>query len=90
MKTKDFLEKAIEFAQSLGMVENGANKKKKNVVIRKNISYDVGNIPYFGFIRPEEQLSGPYSDFSLVFFPTTIDSNLYVMSLGGWFRGISE
>ena len=82
MKTKDFLEKAIEFAQSLGMVENGANKKKKNVVIRKNISYDVGNIPYFGFIRPEEQLSGPYSDFSLVFFPTTIDSNLYVMSLG--------
>ena len=23
MKTKDFLEKAIEFAQSLGMVENG-------------------------------------------------------------------
>ena len=29
MKTKDFLEKAIEFAQSLGMVENGANKKKE-------------------------------------------------------------
>ena len=83
MKTKDFLEKAIEFAKNLGMVDNGeATKKKKNVVIRKNISSDVGNVPYFGFIRPEEQLSGPYSDFSLVFFPATIDSNLYVMSLG--------
>ena len=51
MKTKDFLEKAIEFAQSLGMVENGANKKKKNVVIRKNISYDVGNIPLDLFVQ---------------------------------------
>lgn len=36
MKTKDFLEKAIEFAQSLGMVENGANKKKKNVTRWRN------------------------------------------------------
>lgn len=29
MKTKDFLEKAIEFAKNLGMVDNGEATKKK-------------------------------------------------------------
>lgn len=82
MKTKDFLDKIVDFAKDLGMIEIEEGRKKKNVVIRKNISVETGNVPYFGFIRPEEQTSGPYSDFSLVFFPAAIDSNLFVMSLG--------
>lgn len=69
MKTKDFLEKAIEFAQSLGMVENGANKKKKNVVIRKNISYDVGNIPYFGFYSSRRAIIRPIFRFFSCILP---------------------
>lgn len=81
MKREEFFEEAIEFAKKFGMLKEEEKRKKKNVVIRKNLSDDVGNIPYFGFICPEEQSSGPYSDFSLVFFPTPND-DLYVMSLG--------
>lgn len=81
MKREEFFEEAIEFAKKFGMLKEEEKRKKKNVVIRKNLEDDVSKIPYFGFIRPEEQSSGPYSDFSLVFFPTPND-DLYVMSLG--------
>ena len=34
------------------------------------------------FINPIEATSGPYSDFSLVFFPAGNEEDKYVMSIG--------
>jgi len=44
------------------------NNANANAVIRDNATDSNGAI-YFGFIRPEEEAGGAYSDFSLVFFP---------------------
>ena len=81
MKLNDFFKQVNDKAKQLGMVDTEEGRKKKNVIVRKNFSNEVTSVPFFGFIRPEEQTAGPYSDFSLVFFPTPIE-NKYVMSLG--------
>ena len=43
----------------------------KSYIERHNIGQDAlnDNGAYFGFINPEEEMSGPYHDFSLVIFP---------------------
>lgn len=81
MKLNDFFKQVNDKAKQLGMVDTEEGRKKKNVIVRKNFSNEVTSVPFFGFIRPEEQTTGPYSDFSLVFFPTPVE-NKYVMSLG--------
>lgn len=81
MKLNDFFKQVNDKAKQLGMVDTEEGRKKKNVIVRKNFSNEVTSVPFFGFIRPEEQTAGPYSDFSLVFFPTPVE-NKYVMSLG--------
>lgn len=82
MEKEFFLKQVIDKAKEFGMVVDSEGvRKKKNVIIRKNIFNEAKSVPFFGFIRPEEQESGPYSDFSLVFFPTPIEDK-YVMSLG--------
>ena len=81
MNREDFFNKVREYAVAFGMLDNDSGRKKKNVVIRKNIASD-SDVPYFGLIRPEEQQSGSYSDFSLVFFPSKTKNDLYLMSLG--------
>lgn len=42
----------------------------------------MGNVQYFAFINPIEATSGPYSDFSLVFFPAGNEEDKYIMSIG--------
>ena len=82
MKKEDFFKQVIDKAKEFGMIDYEGGRKKKNVIIRKNFSNEAKSVPFFGFIRPEEQESGPYSDFSLVFFPTPRYEDKYVMSLG--------
>ena len=56
------------WAESFGVKLNAGDKN--NSILRKNIEYIGGNdAQYFGYIRPEEQASGSYSDFSYVVFP---------------------
>ena len=49
---------------------------KGNAIIRKNLQPEAfaGGTAYFGFLNPEEETSGPYSDFSFVVFPDSNDN----------------
>lgn len=82
MKPEDFLKRCIEIATTFGLIEKTEGRKKQNVVIRKNLVSGDDNVPYFAFINPVEAPSGPYSDFSLVFFPAGDKEYKYVMSIG--------
>lgn len=86
MTVEELFEKCKEFAQLLGCEPKKDNEDNKgNAIIRKNI--DISNPTeykkgaYFGFINPEEEGKGAYSDFSLVIFPQ-IDCKYCVLSLG--------
>lgn len=84
MKAEDFLKYCIEEAKGFGLirVEEETARKKKNAVIRKNLENKKDNIPYFGFINYTEAPQGPYSDFSLVFFPSSDEPEKFLMSIG--------
>lgn len=83
MTVEDFYNVCLEFAESLGCKHEDDNSR--NTIIRKNIDtskpaeYRKG--AYFGFVNPEEERTGAYSDFSLVVFPQ-IDCKYCVLSLG--------
>ena len=82
MKPEDFFIKCKNIATNFGLIEKTEGRKKQNAVIRKNLGYGMGNVQYFAFINPIEATSGPYSDFSLVFFPAGNEEDKYVMSIG--------
>lgn len=82
MKAEAFFEKCVETATLFGLKTKSEGKKKQNAVIRKNIGYGDNNVRYFAFINQVEAISGPYSDFSLVFFPAGDAEDKYVMTLG--------
>ena len=82
MKPEDFFIECKNIATNFGLVEKTEGRKKQNAVIRKNLGYGMGNVQYFAFINPIEATSGPYSDFSLVFFPAGNEEDKYVMSIG--------
>lgn len=82
MKPEDFLKKCVEIATNFGLISRTDGRKKQNVVIRINLENGNDNVRYFAFINPVEAPSGPYSDFSLVFFPAGDKEEKYVMSIG--------
>ncbi|SHL50533.1 AAA domain (dynein-related subfamily) [Flavobacterium flevense] len=63
---RDFIkEKAAEFGAKI------ENEHNKSYVERRNIGQEAlkDNGAFFGFIHPEEEISGPFHDFSLTIFP---------------------
>ncbi|MCF0185645.1 MAG: AAA family ATPase [Bacteroidaceae bacterium] len=90
MKVETFCTNCFENAKQFGLIEK-TDEKKQNVVIRKNFASGEGNVPYFAFINPVEAPSGPYSDFSLVFFPVgKAYEDKYVMSIGVGSEGFRD
>ena len=89
MTSEELFETVRSKAEEFGMTakNNGRtiNEPKGNAIIRKNIldvSFKEG-AAYFGFLNPEEDVVGPYSDFSFVVFPDSKeDVNTCVVSLG--------
>ena len=83
------IEKAIEFVQELAGNYGAKNEDIPNAyVFRNNTKEDALNQggAFFGLISPEEEVSGPYHDFSLVIFPDKDDKpwliSLVVGTLG--------
>ena len=77
------LEKAlIESAKSFGVNIEKENNKR-NAIHRSNIKDEsfTNQSAYFGFISPDEEFSGAYSDLSFVIFPQK-DGGECVMSIG--------
>jgi 5-methylcytosine-specific restriction protein B len=76
-------------ARDFGMVAKNDGRTivepKGNAIIRNNLldlSFNDGSA-FFGFLSPEEETAGPYSDFSFVVFPDSKDNvNACVVSLG--------
>ena len=87
MELKKLFEEVIAFAKDCGMEQKTSGNLKGNTIVRDNATgkqADVDNFKkgaYFGFIRDEEEYSGGYHDFSLVFFPQ-IDDKACVVALG--------
>ena len=73
MTLKEFIEQIKEFAITCGCKLINNETEKGNAVFR-NATEPFDEKSYFGFIREDEEHSGPYHDFSLVFFPR-IDDN---------------
>lgn len=77
MTSEELFNKVCEKAKEFGL--NAKNKKqniidpKGNTIIRENLGSEAFNkgTAYFGFINPEEDTTGPYSDFSFVVFPNS-------------------
>ena len=67
---------------NFGARSEGADRKE--YVFRNNTASDAleSGGAYFGFIAPDEELSGPYHDFSLVIFPGKRTDDLWLISLG--------
>lgn len=59
------------------------DERKKDYILRKNIGTDAlnDNGGYFGFIHPEEEPSGLFSDFSITIFPA-LEGKPWVLCLG--------
>ncbi len=86
MGIQDLFNAVVAFAKECGM-EQKTPTINGNTIIRdyatsRNISQDdFLKGAYFGFIRKEEEYSGGYHDYSLVFFPQ-IDAKACVVALG--------
>ncbi|MDD4821850.1 MAG: AAA family ATPase [Bacteroidales bacterium] len=73
----------IDHAEACGCISD-LSDNKCNTIIRKNLNKDSfeKHQAYFGFIRPNEEHSGPYHDFSLVFFVHENEPDYCIVSLG--------
>jgi len=87
MELQKLYDEVVGFAKECGMVQKTHNDPKGNTIVRDNATgkqekeVDFKKGAYFGFIREEEDYSGGYHDFSLVFFPQ-IDCKACVVALG--------
>ncbi len=74
--------KHLEYKASEFGAKNN-DEYSKDYVLRNNTKKEAfnNNGAYFGFIHPEEEVSGPYHDFSFVVFPSE-ESNAWVVCLG--------
>jgi hypothetical protein len=82
MTATDLEKTLIESAISFGVnIEKESNKR--NAIHRSNIKDEsfTNQSAYFGFISPDEEFSGAYSDLSFVIFPQK-DGGECVMSIG--------
>ena len=74
MTAEDLFKKVYDKAIEFGMVAKNERDKiidtKGNTIVRENISSAfMDETAFFGFISPEEDTRGAYSDFSFVVFP---------------------
>ena len=89
MTAKELFDKVYSQAKDMGM--NYKNKghqienPKGNTIVRKNLEENAftEGAAYWGFLNPEEETSGQYSDFSFVVFPDSYsDVKTCVVCLG--------
>ena len=82
MTATDFEKALIESAQKFG-IDFEKDSNKRNAIHRSNIKDESfsNQSAYFGFISPDEDFSGAYSDLSFVVFPQK-DGGECVMSIG--------
>ena len=75
MTAEDLFKEVHVKAQEMGMVNKNQGHQivnpKGNAIIRKNLEENAftEGAAYWGFLNPEEETSGQYSDFSFVVFP---------------------
>lgn len=80
MKAEELFENISEKAIAFGMLPKNEEQQIKgstgNAIVRKNLQLEAftGGTAYFGFLNPEEETSGAYSDFSFVVFPDSVDN----------------
>lgn len=80
MTAEKLFEKVRDKAIAFGMLPKNEGQQIKgstgNAIIRKNLQSEAftSGTAYFGFLNPEEETSGPYSDFSFVVFPDSVDN----------------
>lgn len=69
-------DKAIAFGMSPKNEGQKIENSIGNAIIRKNLQSEAftSGTAYFGFLNPEEETSGAYSDFSFVVFPDSVDN----------------
>lgn len=85
MDLNTFIEKVKEQSERFGFCFESQPRKVKNAIWRKNIhpekEEDFRKGAYFGLVNANEEPTGAYSDFSLVFFPNAECSH-FVVALG--------
>ena len=87
MELQNLFDQVIAFAKECGMEQKTSGNPKGNTIVRDNATGKQNNQEdflkgaYFGFIRDEEEYSGGYHDYSLVFFPQ-IDNKACVVAFG--------
>ena len=69
-----------EEAGKFGATYNPDDKSKNSFLFRDNTK-DLEQSAFFGFIEPDEPVSGPYHDFSLVVFPNSSENLLLSIKL---------
>ena len=87
MKAEELFEIVREKAIAFGMSPKNKGQQIENpvgnAIIRTNLQSEAftSGTAYFGFLNPEEETSGPYSDFSFVVFPDLVDVTTCVVCL---------
>lgn len=73
---REISKKAIAFGMSPKNKGQQIENSIGNTIIRTNLQSEAFTscTAYFGFLNPEEETSGPYSDFSFVVFPNSVDN----------------
>lgn len=80
MTAEKLFEKVRDKAIAFGMSPKNKGQQIENpignAIIRTNLQPEAftSGTAYFGFLNPEEETSGPYSDFSFVVFPDSVDN----------------
>ena len=80
MKAEEFFGEICKKAIAFGMSPKNKGQQIENpignTIIRTNLQSEAftSGTAYFGFLNPEEETSGPYSDFSFVVFPNSVDN----------------
>lgn len=80
MTAEDLFKIVRDKAEAFGMSPKNEGQQIENptgnAIIRTNLQSEAftSGAAYFGFLNPEEETSGPYSDFSFVVFPDSVDN----------------
>lgn len=89
MTAEELFEEVHAKAQEMGMASKNQGHQivnpKGNTIVRKNLQGNAftDGTAYWGFLNPEEETSGQYSDFSFVVFPDSdSDVKACVVCLG--------
>jgi 5-methylcytosine-specific restriction protein B len=84
LSIQGLIEEVINYSKEQASKFGATNQKIKNYVFRNNTgvnALETGGA-YFGFIAPDEELSGPYHDLSFVIFPPNNIGQKWLIALG--------